>query len=439
MELFGRLEQKELEKSILVHVDFYHALDQENLEEFYELVNSAGAEACELITTKRQYPDPKLFIGKGKAEEIKQAVQTHQADVVIVNHSLSPSQERNLSELLECQVLDRVGLILDIFAQRARSHEGKLQVELAQLKRMSTRLVKGWTHLDRQGGIGARGPGETQLETDRRLIQGKIKQLASKIEKVRAQRQLGRRSRKRSDLPTITIVGYTNSGKSTLFNQMTNAGVYAEDRLFATLDSTLRKVHLPGAGSVIFADTVGFIRHIPHDLVAAFRSTLEETSEADLLIHLVDASDSFRQEKMNDVFDVIAEVGADKVPQLVVFNKIDALQPTVTPHVDFNEEGVPERVWLSAKENQGIDLMLDAVASFFRGKFVTVSIVLDMLAGKRRAQLYTLGTILSEGFSEEGHSEFTMSLTELEWKMIQKWPEIISANQVPSSVGKENS
>ena len=430
MELFGRLKQKELEKSILVHVDFYHEADKEILEEFYELVDSAGAEVCELITTKRQSPDPKLFIGKGKAEEIKAAVALHEADVVIVNHALSPSQERNLSEVLDCQVLDRVGLILDIFAQRARSHEGKLQVELAQLRRMSTRLVKGWTHLDRQGGIGARGPGETQLETDRRLIQGKIKQLESRIDKVRAQRQLGRRSRKRSDLPTITIVGYTNSGKSTLFNQMTRAGVYAEDRLFATLDSTLRKVHLPGAGPVIFADTVGFIRHIPHDLVAAFRSTLEETSEADLLIHLVDASDAYRQEKMSDVFDVIAEVGADSVPQLVVFNKIDALSPEVLPHVDLNDEGVPERVWLSAKEDVGIDLMLDTVASFFRGAFIKVSIVLDVKAGKKRAKLYTLGSILKEGFTEEGHSKFTMSLTTLEWNMIQKWPEILSAQQI---------
>lgn len=428
MELFGRLEQKQLEKAILVHVDFYHEADREVLEEFYELVDSAGAEVAELITTKRQSPDPKFFIGKGKAEEIKEAVETHQADVVIVNHALSPAQERNLSQFLDCQVLDRVGLILDIFAQRARSHEGKLQVELAQLKRMSTRLVKGWSHLDRQGGIGARGPGETQLETDRRLVQGKIKQLEARIEKVRQQRNLGRRSRKKSDLPTVTIIGYTNAGKSTLFNQMTRAGVYAEDRLFATLDSTLRKVHLPGAGPVIFADTVGFIRHIPHDLVAAFRSTLEETSEADLLIHLVDAADPYRVEKMADVEEVIKEVGAQEVPQLTVFNKIDCLnEPAIKPHVDLNDQGLPERVWISARESKGIELMLDAVAAYFRGRFQTVELVLDVKAGKRRAELYTLGTILEEGFDEEGNSVFKMSLTENEWKQVRQWDEILES------------
>lgn len=427
MELFGKLERKELEKSVLVHVDFYHESDREILEEFYELVDSAGAEVCELISTKRQSPDAKSFVGKGKVEEIKQAVELHEADVVIVNHALSPSQERNLSELLECQVLDRVGLILDIFAQRARSHEGKLQVELAQLKRMATRLVKGWTHLDRQGGIGARGPGETQLETDRRLIQGKIKRLESRIEKVRSQRKLGRKSRKKSELPTITIVGYTNAGKSTLFNQMTNAGVYAEDRLFATLDSTLRKVHLAGAGNVIFADTVGFIRHIPHDLVAAFKSTLEETSEADLLIHLVDASDPHRVEKMNDVADVIKDVGAENVPQLLVYNKIDALEGNIQPHVDYDDDDVPQRIWLSAQENLGIDLMLEAVASFFSGSFVTAEIELEMSAGKRRAELYTLGSILNESFHENGNSQFTMTLTHNEWDIIQEWQEVVKA------------
>lgn len=430
MELFGRLEQKKIEKAVLVHVDFYHESDREELDEFYELVDSAGAEICELLTTKRQAPDSKYFIGKGKAEELRQAVETHEADVVIVNHALTPAQERNLSELVDCQVLDRVGLILDIFAQRARSHEGKMQVELAQLKRMSTRLVKGWTHLDRQGGIGARGPGETQLESDRRMVQGKIMQLEKKIEKVRQQRNLGRRSRQKSEMHTVTIIGYTNAGKSTLFNQMTQAGVYAEDRLFATLDSTLRKVRLPGAGSVIFADTVGFIRHIPHDLVAAFRSTLEETREADLLIHLVDASDALREEKMLDVEEVIREVGAQDVPQLVVFNKIDLLDPPVAPKTDLNEAGLPERVWLSAQTNQGIDLMMDAVAAYFRGQFMTVQIQLDVNAGKRRAQLYQLGTILEEQFDEQGDSLFTMCLTEKEYQQIQSWTEIQSCKVI---------
>jgi len=390
-------------------------------------VDSAGAEICTLLTTKRQNPDSKYFVGKGKAEEILQAVELYEADVVIVNHALTPAQERNLSELVGCQVLDRIGLILDIFAQRARSHEGKLQVELAQLKRMATRLVKGWTHLDRQGGIGARGPGETQLESDRRLVQGRIKQLESKIEKVRKQRDLGRRSRKRSELPTITIVGYTNAGKSTLFNHMTTANVYAENRLFATLDSTLRRVHLPGAGPVIFADTVGFIRHIPHDLVTAFRSTLEETREASLLIHLVDAADIHREEKMSDVYDVIAEVGAQDVPQLVVFNKIDLLEPVIEPKVDYDEEGIATRVWVSAQSGQGIDLLMDAVASFFKGAFHTVELVLDVNAGKKRSELYKLGTILEEGFDEDGNSLFTMHLTETEWQTIRNWPEFHKA------------
>ncbi len=433
MELFGRLEKRELEKAILVHVDFYHEADREELAEFYELVDSAGAEVCELITTKRSSPDSKYFVGKGKAEEICDAVLTHKADVVIVNHALSPAQERNISELVGCQVLDRIGLILDIFAQRARSHEGKLQVELAQLKRMATRLIKGWTHLDRQGGIGARGPGETQLESDRRLVQGKIKQLERKIDKVRQQRDIGRKSRKKSAMLMVTIIGYTNAGKSTLFNQMTQAGVYAEDRLFATLDSTLRKVRLPGAGAVIFADTVGFIRHIPHDLVAAFRSTLEETREADLLIHLVDASDTHREEKIRDVAEVIKEVGAEDVPQLLVFNKIDNLTPPVKAKVDLNLKGLPERVWISAAKNQGIDLMLDAVSAHFKGRFLTVNIVLSVNAGKKRAELYQLGTILAESFDDEGNSLFTMCLTESETSTIQSWTEIMNYQEIVGS------
>ena len=427
MELFDRLVRQELERAILVHVDFRNEADREELDEFYELVDSAGAEICHLVTTKRQTPDSKFFVGKGKIQEIKDAVELYEADVVIVNHALTPAQERNISEELGCQVLDRIGLILDIFAQRARSHEGKLQVELAQLKRMSTRLVKGWTHLDRQGGIGARGPGETQLESDRRLVQGRIKQLESRINKVRKQRDLGRKSRKRSELPTITIVGYTNAGKSTLFNTMTSAGVYAEDRLFATLDSTLRRVHLPGCGPVIFADTVGFIRHIPHDLVTAFRSTLEETSEADLLIHLVDAADPHREEKMKDVAEVIAEVGAQDVPQLVVFNKIDMLEPKMEAKVDLNEEGVPERVWLSAKSGQGIDMLMDSVASFFKGHFYMVSLTLDAQAGKKRSELYQLGQIVEEGFDEDGNSLFKMHLTQQEWDMVRGWEELLDS------------
>ncbi len=425
-DLFDRIKpQRELERAVLVHVDFSQQEDQEELEEFRELVDSAGAEVCTLITTRRDRPDPKYFVGSGKAQEIADAVAACEADVVIVNHALSPAQERNLERLVQARVLDRVGLILDIFAQRARSHEGKLQVELAQLKHMSTRLVRGWSHLERQkGGIGLRGPGETQLETDRRLLRDRIKQLEKRIEKARAQRELGRRSRKKTDLPTITIVGYTNAGKSTLFNALTTVDVYAEDRLFATLDATLRRVHLPGAGPVIFADTVGFIRHIPHDLVAAFRSTLEETREADLLIHLVDASDPLREEKMADVQQVIAEVGAEDVPQLLVMNKIDRLQPPLEPRIDWDEEGRAARVWISAKTGAGLDLLQQAVASHFKGRYHRVQVRLPVTAGKLRAQLYELGEVLGELFDETGAPILDIRLTDAQYQQLKQLEDI---------------
>lgn len=426
MELFGRIERKALDKAVLVHVDFDDEANREDLNEFHELVDSAGAQIVALIITKRSSPDAKFFVGSGKAQEIADAVKLHEADVVIVNHALSPGQERNLERLVQCRVIDRVGLILDIFAQRARSHEGKLQVELAQLRHMSTRLVRGWTHLERQkGGIGLRGPGETQLETDRRLLQDRIKQLLKRIDKVRQQRSLGRRSRKKSDVPTVTIVGYTNAGKSTLFNQLTTAEVYAEDRLFATLDATLRSIHLPGAGKVILADTVGFIRHIPHDLVAAFRSTLEETSEANLLIHLVDANDPLREEKIIEVQKVIAEVGAEDVPQLLVFNKIDQLDPGVDPKIDCDEDQIPQRVWVSAKLNWGMELLQDALASFFKGQFVKVRVGLPAASGQQRAKLYQLGKVDRETCDDQGQIYINMTLTQQQWQQVKLWPDLL--------------
>lgn len=427
MELFGRIERKALDSAVLVHVDFNDEANREDLDEFHELVDSAGAEIVTLITTKRASPDAKYFVGSGKAQEIAEAVAMHETDVVILNHALSPAQERNLERLVQCRVIDRVGLILDIFAQRARSHEGKLQVELAQLRHMSTRLIRGWTHLERQkGGIGLRGPGETQLETDRRLLQDRIKQLLKRIDKVRQQRALGRRSRKKSDVPTVTIIGYTNAGKSTLFNQLTSADVYAEDRLFATLDATLRSVHLPGAGKIILADTVGFIRHIPHDLVAAFRSTLEETSEANLLIHLVDSNDPLRDDKIFEVQQVIEEVGAQDVPQLLVYNKIDQLDPPVDPKIDLNDEAIPERVWVSAKHNLGMDLLQDALASFFKGQFVKVRVGLPAASGQQRAKLYRLGKVDKEICDEQGQIFINMTLTQQQWQQVKCWPDLLS-------------
>ncbi|MDX1698637.1 MAG: ribosome rescue GTPase HflX, partial [Thiohalobacterales bacterium] len=305
------------ERAVLVHINFPDAVDEEDLQEFTELVNSAGAVIAATVTGTRGKPEPRLFIGQGKAMEIRDVVRGQKAEVVIFNHALSPSQERNLERELSCRVLDRTGLILDIFAQRARSFEGKLQVELAQLRHLSTRLVRGWTHLERQkGGIGLRGPGETQLESDRRMLNARIKVINRRLEKVEKQRDQGRRSRRRAAVPTVSLVGYTNAGKSTLFNALSGADAYAADQLFATLDPTLRRIEVRGVGPLVLADTVGFIRHLPHDLVAAFRATLEETRRADLLLHVIDAQDPDRHSHMEQVNAVLEEIGAADVPQI---------------------------------------------------------------------------------------------------------------------------
>lgn len=354
------------ERAILVHIDFRREDSREELEEFRELVISAGATPVATISGSRQAPDPRYFVGTGKADEIRERVLSEKADVVLFNHALSPAQERNIEKLLECRVLDRTGLILDIFAQRAQSHEGMLQVELAQLRHMSTRLVRGWTHLERQkGGIGLRGPGETQLETDRRLIDERIKRVKMRLKKVDSQRQQSRRHRHRNDAFTVSLVGYTNAGKSTLFNRLTGADVYAADKLFATLDPTLRKLSLGGQQDVILVDTVGFIRHLPHALVAAFRSTLEETREANLLLHVIDAASEQRDEHIKQVDIVLEEIGAGQVPQLHVYNKIDLLEGDRV-RVDRDDQGSPLRVWLSAMNGEGIDslraVLLELVA-----------------------------------------------------------------------------
>ncbi|MBT8129226.1 MAG: GTPase HflX, partial [Gammaproteobacteria bacterium] len=375
---------------------------REDLSEFVELVSSAGAVILETATTSRHTPDPKYFIGKGKASEIKQLVSGYKADLVLFNHALSPSQERNLEALLQCRVLDRTGLILDIFAQRARSFEGKLQVELAQLRHLSTRLVRGWTHLERQkGGIGLRGPGETQLETDRRLLAQRIKQINKRLEKVRKQREQGRQSRRKAEIPTVSLVGYTNAGKSTLFNVITNAGVYVQDQLFATLDPTLRKVKLDNEVALIMADTVGFIRHLPHDLVEAFRSTLQETAEAHLLLHVIDASDENRDSQIEEVESVLEQIQADKIERIQVMNKIDI--NGVEPRVDYDAQNRARRIWLSAQTGEGLDLLRSELARVFRSEMLVGEITLLPAQARLRALLFELGAVRHESIDQSGH------------------------------------
>jgi len=389
------------ERAVLVHVNFPSETDQEDLQEFIELVRSAGADPVEVITATRASPEPRLFVGQGKADEIHAAVQTREADVVIFNHALRPSQERNLERLLSCRVLARTGLILDIFAQRARSFEGKLQVELAQLRHMSTRLVRSWTHLERQkGGIGLRGPGETQLESDRRMINARIRMINKRLDKVGRQREQGRRARSRAEVPTVSVVGYTNAGKSTLFNVLTGAHVFAANQLFATLDPTLRRMELPGIGPLVLADTVGFIRHLPHDLVAAFRATLEETCQADLLLHVIDAHDADRRAHIEQVNAVLREIGADDIPQLCVYNKVDLTGDE--PHAERNGEGVIDRVWLSALRGTGLELLTSALTEYFQGVQVHGWLCLPSRAGAIRSSLYQTGSVLSERVDDRG-------------------------------------
>lgn len=386
-------------QAILVHVEMRKEQLHEDLEEFKELAKAAGVITLEVLINHRSLPDAKYFIGTGKVEEILEVVQAHQADLVLVNHALTPSQERNLEKALSCRVLDRVTLILDIFAQRARSFEGKLQVELAQLKHLSTRLVRGWTHLERQrGGIGLRGPGETQLETDRRLVANRIKQLEIRLEKLQKQREQGRQLRKKNEAFTVALVGYTNAGKSTLFNKLTQSHVYAENLLFATLDPTLRKLELEYGKSVVLADTVGFIRHLPHDLVAAFHSTLQETIEADLLLHVIDASSTLKQEQIEQVNAVLEEIQAEKIPQILVYNKIDKLNEV--PKVIKNETGYT--VWLSALQEQGLDLLKKTIREFFFPDMLHAFLYLPVDAGRIRAHLFSQQAILKETIQEDG-------------------------------------
>ncbi|WOG28533.1 ribosome rescue GTPase HflX [Endozoicomonas sp. 8E] len=408
------------ESAILVHPDMSEDKEREDPQEFMELVRSAGVETLAFISVNVRSPSPRYFVGPGKVEEIRQSVLHHKAEVVLFNHTLSPSQARNLEKELECRVIDRTGLILDIFAQRARTFEGKLQVELAQLEYMSTRLIRGWTHLERQkGGIGLRGPGETQLETDRRLLRARIKSITRRLEKVRKQRDQGRRSRKRAEVPQVSLVGYTNAGKSTLFNSMTQSDVYAQDQLFATLDPTLRRLDLADLGPVILADTVGFIRHLPHKLVEAFRATLEETRQADLLLHVIDAHDPERLENIREVHEVLKEIDANEVPTLQIYNKIDLLAE-VTPKIQRDDNGQPERVWVSAKDGAGLELIEQAITELLGDDMVQGRLMLQANQGKIRARLYQIGAIQSEEYSDKGELLLDIRMPRSDFERVAK-------------------
>jgi len=420
--LFER--EKRGERALLVLPYTGNGAAARRAEEFAELAQSAGAEILDTVRARVEAPNPKFYIGTGKADEVQAKVRALGADLVLVDHALTPVQERNLEKHLSARVIDRAALILDIFAQRAQSHEGKLEVELAQLKHMATRLVRGWTHLERQrgGSIGLRGPGETQLETDRRLLQKRVEQLQKRIDKVGVQRDQQRRARLRNTLPRVALVGYTNAGKSTLFNTITHGTVYAADQLFATLDPTVRRLDGLESGPAVLADTVGFIRELPHDLVAAFRATLSEARDADLLLHVTDAADNERDVLINVVNGVLDEIGADGVPQLMVFNKIDLLNanagipasedqepgahdPTfrqAAPRIDRNAEGAPVAVWLSAASGAGLDLLRQAISERLAGARVHAELRLPPRAGRLRARLIEIGAVKSERYDEDG-------------------------------------
>jgi GTP-binding protein HflX len=409
------------ERALLVRVGFGGPVDPEDLAEFGQLARSAGAEPVGTVTGRRERPDPRLFVGSGKAEELRQAAEAGDAQVILIDHALSPSQERNLERLTGRRVLDRNGLILDIFAQRARSFEGKLEVELAQLRHIASRLVRGWTHLERQkGGIGMRGPGETQLETDRRLIAQRVRLLTRRLEKIRQQRETGRQVRAEIPVPSLALVGYTNAGKSTLFRALTGAEAYIADQLFATLDPTVRRIALAGGTSVVVADTVGFIRELPHELVAAFQSTLTEAREATLLLHVVDASDPRRDEHIAQVNEVLAEIGAQDIPQVLLYNKIDRLGRA--PGVERDAQGEASAVWISAAGREGLDLLMGVLAERLSRRTRDARVRLPPGAGALRSRLYAAKVVRAEHAGEDGSIELAVQLPDAEVQALARTP-----------------
>ncbi|WP_264345501.1 ribosome rescue GTPase HflX [Rheinheimera sp. MM224] len=420
------------EQAILVHIYLSQDSASEDLQELEMLVSSAGVESRAVMTANRSTIDAKFFLGSGKAAELAQAVAELQVDLIIFNHSLTPAQTRNLELLCQCRVIDRTTLILDIFAQRARSYEGKLQVELAQLKHLSSRLVRGWDNAERQkGGIGMRGPGETRLETDRRLLRDKITALLVKLDKVSKQREQGRKARQRAEIPVVSLVGYTNAGKSTLFNRLTSADVYAADQLFATLDPTLRQVKLPEFGSIIFADTVGFIRHLPHDLVAAFKSTLQESRDADLQLHVIDVADQRMADNIKQVQLVLHEIDADQVPQLLVFNKID--QTEQEARIEYNEQAEPIAVYISAKQGLGIELLLQVIRERLADDYMQLDLKLPADAAMWRARLHELSAVQTESFTDLGETQLRIALSKAEWARLLKQSDGLLQNYIVST------
>jgi GTP-binding protein HflX len=401
------------ERAVLVRLGVGVPVDPEDLAEFTQLAVSAGAIPVATVTGRRDRPDPRYFLGSGKAEELRDVVRAAAADVVLVDHALSPSQERNLEKLIERRVLDRNSLILDIFAQRARSSEGKLEVELAQLKHIASRLVRGWTHLERQkGGIGLRGPGETQLETDRRIIAQRVRVLTRRLGKIEQQRTTGRQVRAEIPVPSLALVGYTNAGKSTLFRALTGADAYVADQLFATLDSTVRRITLPGGTPVVVADTVGFIRELPHELVTAFRSTLTETRAATLLLHVVDASSPRRDEQIAQVNAVLEEIGAQHIPQILVYNKIDRLGGSA--HLERDSSGRATAVWISAQQSSGLELLITAVAERLARFARAARLRVPASAGALRSRLYAAHAVRAETTADDGSIELAVELPDPE-------------------------